>query len=70
MRENQRDTTGRGGLPIWGWGMIALGVVLVIGAAIFATVPRGQPLRTLLPGGTPTLVRQPSSRRARCGSAL
>jgi len=60
MKKNQKDRTVRGGLPIWGWGMVALGVVLVMGAAIFVTVQRGQPMRTPLPSATPTLVPPPA----------
>jgi hypothetical protein len=38
-----------GGLPIWGWGIIALGVVLVIGGAVVVTVQRDKPMPTPLP---------------------
>jgi formylglycine-generating enzyme required for sulfatase activity len=45
---------------IWGWGMIALGVILVIGGAVVVTVQRDKPMRTPLPSATPTLVPPPA----------
>jgi formylglycine-generating enzyme required for sulfatase activity len=60
MKKSQKNRTVRGGLPIWGWGMIALGVVLVIGGTIFVTVQRGQLMPTPLPSATPTLVPPPA----------
>jgi formylglycine-generating enzyme required for sulfatase activity len=61
-REKVRETKAavRGGLPIWGWGVIALVAVLAIGGVIFVTVQRGKPMLTLLPSATPTLVPPPA----------
>jgi formylglycine-generating enzyme required for sulfatase activity len=47
--EPVRPPTVRGGLPIWGWGAIALVTVLGIGGAIFLATQRGEPTVTPVP---------------------
>ncbi|NIO72338.1 MAG: hypothetical protein GTN71_25765, partial [Anaerolineae bacterium] len=48
------EEVGRGGLPIWGWVLIALMAALVIGAAILLAVQGGK--LALLPPAPPGMV--------------
>jgi formylglycine-generating enzyme required for sulfatase activity len=52
------EEVGRGGLPIWGWVLIALVAALVIGAAIFLAVQGGK--LALLPPAPPGMVYVPA----------
>ncbi|NIO69598.1 MAG: SUMF1/EgtB/PvdO family nonheme iron enzyme, partial [Anaerolineae bacterium] len=52
------EEVGRGGLPLWGWGGIALVAALVIGGAIFLAV-RGGKLASL-PPAPPGMVYVPA----------
>jgi len=52
------EEVGRGGLPLWGWGVIALVAVLVIGGAIFLAVQGG--MLALLPPAPPGMVYVPA----------
>ena len=49
VERKEKPATVRGGLPIWGWGVIALAAALLIGGAIFLAISGGEPTVTPVP---------------------
>jgi serine/threonine-protein kinase len=48
--ERKEEPAARGGLPVWGWGVIALVAILAIGGAIFLAIQGGKPPPSAPPG--------------------